>query len=117
MRDECFKTLSELTSTTKGNKIIKEALITIQRTACLVEEDTTKVLEELRREIKKVTAPDSGLPKLSHLSLMLKFFTAPILLRMEDFDEAMKVASEIMKDIRSYFGHEMTEMVLEPKLI
>ena len=74
-------------------------------------------MEELRREIKNVTAPDSGLPKLSHLSLMLKFFTAPILLRMEDFDEAMKVASEIMKDIRSYFGHEMTEMVLEPKLI
>ena len=48
---------------------------------------------------------------------MLKFFTAPILLRMENFDEAMKVSNEILKDIKTYFGHEMTDMVLEPKLI
>ena len=37
IRDECFKALSEQTKASKGNKTIKEALITIQRTACLVE--------------------------------------------------------------------------------
>ena len=117
IRDECFKALNEQTKASKGNKTIKEALITIQRTACLIEQDNDKILEELRREFKNVTAPQSGLPKLSHLSLMLKFFTGPILLRMESYDEAMKVSNDIMKDIKSYFGHEMTEMVLEPKLI
>ena len=117
LRDECFKELAEQTKTSKGNKIIKEALLTIQRTACLIEEDHTKVLEELRRELKNVTSNDSNLPKLSHLSLMLKFFTAPILLRMENYDEAMQVSNEILKDIKTYFGHEMTDMVLEPKLI
>ena len=71
LRDECFKELTEQTKISKGNMIIKEALLTIQRTACLVEEDHTKVLEELRRELKNVTSTDSNLPKLSHLSLML----------------------------------------------
>ena len=43
--------------------------------------DEKEILERLREDYKKVTAPDSGLPQLSHIAVMLKFFTAPILLR------------------------------------
>ena len=79
--------------------------------------DDTELVGRLRGDYKKVTSPDSGLPKLSHIGIMLKFFIAPLLLRSGQVDEAAKTAGELMKDIRSYFGHEMTEMILDPMLI
>ena len=79
--------------------------------------DDTELIGRLRDDYKNVTAPGSGLPKLSHIGVMLKFFIAPLLLRSGEIDEAAKTSRELMKDIRSYFGHEMTEMILDPMLI
>ena len=75
------------------------------------------LLSRLLECYQTVTSPRSGLKTPSYISIMLKYFIAPLLYRTNQKEEAVKYAKEIIADIKNYFGHEMTEMVLDPKLI
>ena len=79
--------------------------------------DDKELLARLRDAFKKVTAPASGLPTPSYIGIMLKYFVANLLLRQGQVEEAAKSAKELLKEIRGYFGHDMSELSLDPALI
>lgn len=114
-RSVLMKNLQELADSSKSNQLVKQALVTVQ--SVFVPTDDKELLARLRDAHKKVTAPASGLPTPSYIGIMLKYFVANLLLRQGQVEEAAKSAKELLKEIRGYFGHDMSELSLDPALI
>ena len=110
-----MKNLQELADSSKSNQLVKQALVTVQ--SVFVPTDDKELLARLRDAYKKVKAPASGLPTPSYIGIMLKYFVANLLLRQGQVEEAAKSAKELLKEIRGYFGHDMSELSLDPALI
>ena len=110
-----MKNLQAEADTSKSNKLIKQALVTIQ--SVFVSSDDKDLHARLRDAYQRVTAPISGLSTPSYIGIMLKYFIANLLLRQGQIEEAAKNAKELLKEVRGYFGHDMSELSLDPALI
>ena len=75
-------------------------------------------LKKFKNLLQQVSQRNSGIPNLSYISILLKYFIANLSLRVGDTEGASVYSKELIdNDIAAYYGHMNSELTIEPMLI